>query len=98
VVEYNGNRHAFPGCYWVRSGLMPSSWKAVCCKGVGRVVRMILGIFAQAPKRPKTNIRVIRGNKRYTEFEPTGYKKTILSDLKGAWECLREAVVEHAEV
>jgi hypothetical protein len=28
--------------------------------------------------------------------EPTGYKKTILSDLKGAWECLREAVVEHA--
>jgi endonuclease IV len=28
--------------------------------------------------------------------EPSSYEKTILSDLKGAWECLREAVVEHA--
>jgi len=28
--------------------------------------------------------------------EPTGYEKTILSDLKGAWECLREAVIAHA--
>jgi hypothetical protein len=28
--------------------------------------------------------------------EPAGYEKTILSDLKGAWECLRDAVVEHA--
>jgi hypothetical protein len=30
--------------------------------------------------------------------EPSGYEKTILSDLKGAWECLREAVVEHAGI
>lgn len=28
--------------------------------------------------------------------EPLGYEKTILSDLQGAWECLREAAVEHA--
>ena len=28
--------------------------------------------------------------------EPSGYEKTILSDLQGAWECLREAVVAHA--
>ncbi len=28
--------------------------------------------------------------------EPAGYEKTILSDLKGAWECLRDAVVEQA--
>ena len=28
--------------------------------------------------------------------EPTGYKKTILSDLQGAWEWLRETVVENA--
>jgi hypothetical protein len=28
--------------------------------------------------------------------EPSGYEKTILSDLKGAWECLHETVVEHA--
>ena len=28
--------------------------------------------------------------------EPSGYEKTILSDLKGALECLRETVVEHA--
>lgn len=26
--------------------------------------------------------------------EPTGYEKTLLSDLQGAWLCLREAVVE----
>jgi hypothetical protein len=28
--------------------------------------------------------------------EPTGYEKTVLSDLQGAWACLRAAVVEHA--
>jgi hypothetical protein len=28
--------------------------------------------------------------------EPIGYEKTILSDLKGAWECLREAIIAHA--
>jgi hypothetical protein len=28
--------------------------------------------------------------------EPSGYEKTLLSDLQGAWECLREAVVQHA--
>jgi len=28
--------------------------------------------------------------------EPAGYEKTILSDLKGAWECLRDAVVKQA--
>ncbi len=28
--------------------------------------------------------------------EPSGYEKTILSDLQGAWLNLREAVVEHA--
>jgi hypothetical protein len=28
--------------------------------------------------------------------EPTSYEKTILSDLQGAWECLRTAVAEHA--
>ena len=27
--------------------------------------------------------------------EPTGYQKTIVSDLQGAWENLREAVVEN---
>ena len=27
--------------------------------------------------------------------EPTGYEKTLLSDLQGAWGCLRAAVVEH---
>ena len=26
--------------------------------------------------------------------EPTGYEKTILSDLQGAWTMLRESVVE----
>lgn len=25
--------------------------------------------------------------------EPTGYEKTILSDLQGAWECLRQDIV-----
>jgi hypothetical protein len=28
--------------------------------------------------------------------ESPGYEKTILSDLQGAWECLRETVVQHA--
>lgn len=28
--------------------------------------------------------------------EPTGYEKTILSDLQGAWECLRQDIVENA--
>jgi len=28
--------------------------------------------------------------------EPSGYEKTILSDLQGAWELLREAVAQHA--
>jgi hypothetical protein len=28
--------------------------------------------------------------------EPPSYEKTILSDLKGAWECLRTTVVGHA--
>ena len=28
--------------------------------------------------------------------EPPGYEKTILSDLQGAWKCLRATVVEHA--
>jgi hypothetical protein len=28
--------------------------------------------------------------------EPPGYEKTVLSDLQGAWENLRAAVVEHA--
>ncbi len=27
--------------------------------------------------------------------EPTGYEKTIISDLQGAWQNLREAVVEN---
>ncbi len=26
--------------------------------------------------------------------EPSGYEKTILSDLQGAWQCLRDDVVE----
>jgi hypothetical protein len=29
------------------------------------------------------------------QVEPTGYYKTILSDLQGAWTLLREAVVEN---
>ncbi len=28
--------------------------------------------------------------------EPTGYIKTILSDLQGAWECFREAIIKSA--
>jgi len=28
--------------------------------------------------------------------EPTRYEKTILSDLQGAWECLRKDIVDHA--
>ncbi|MFO1428544.1 MAG: hypothetical protein U1F76_00155 [Candidatus Competibacteraceae bacterium] len=28
--------------------------------------------------------------------EPAGYEKTILSDLQGAWGCLRDAVVEQS--
>ncbi len=28
------------------------------------------------------------------DTEPTGYEKTILSDLQGAWQCLREEVAE----
>jgi len=27
--------------------------------------------------------------------EPTGYHKTVLSDLQGAWSVLRQAVVDH---
>jgi len=30
------------------------------------------------------------------EREPTRYEKTVLSDLQGAWQNLRDAVVEHA--
>jgi hypothetical protein len=29
------------------------------------------------------------------DTEPTAYEKTILSDLQGAWQCLRQAVAEH---
>jgi len=29
------------------------------------------------------------------DTEPTGYEKTILSDLQGAWQCLRQEVSEH---
>jgi hypothetical protein len=29
------------------------------------------------------------------DTEPTGYEKTLLSDLQGAWECLREEVTEN---
>ena len=29
------------------------------------------------------------------DTEPTGYEKTILSDLQGAWQCLRQEVAEH---
>jgi hypothetical protein len=28
--------------------------------------------------------------------EPTGYEKTILSDLQGAWQGLRQDIVDHA--
>jgi hypothetical protein len=27
--------------------------------------------------------------------EPTGYEKTILSDLQGAWQCLHQEVAEN---
>ncbi|MFQ5644078.1 MAG: hypothetical protein ACE5FQ_10345 [Thiogranum sp.] len=30
------------------------------------------------------------------EKKPTSYEKTVLSDLQGAWQNLRDAVVEHA--
>jgi hypothetical protein len=30
------------------------------------------------------------------EKVPGGYEKTVLSDLQGAWQNLRDAVVEHA--
>jgi hypothetical protein len=29
------------------------------------------------------------------EKEPVGYEKTVLSDLQGAWQNLRDTVVEH---
>ena len=29
------------------------------------------------------------------DTEPTGYEKTILSDLQGAWQCLRGEVVDN---
>ncbi len=29
------------------------------------------------------------------DTEPTGYEKTILSDLQGAWQCLRQEVAEN---
>ena len=29
------------------------------------------------------------------DVEPTGYEKTILSDLQGAWQCLRQEVAEN---
>jgi len=28
--------------------------------------------------------------------EPVGYEKTLLSDLQGAWQILRDTVVAHA--
>ena len=31
------------------------------------------------------------------EVEPTGYEKTVLSELQGAWQVLRNEVVEQAE-
>lgn len=30
--------------------------------------------------------------------EPSHYQKTILSDLQGAWQCLRDAVAERADL
>ena len=30
------------------------------------------------------------------ETEPTGYRKTVLSDLQGAWQNLRDAVAEQS--
>jgi hypothetical protein len=29
------------------------------------------------------------------DVEPTGYEKTILSDLQGTWQCLRQEVAEN---
>ena len=29
------------------------------------------------------------------DTEPTGYEKTILSELQGAWQCLRDEVTNH---
>ena len=29
------------------------------------------------------------------DVEPTGYEKTVLSDLQGAWQCLRQEVAEN---
>jgi hypothetical protein len=29
------------------------------------------------------------------DTEPTGYEKTILSDLQGAWQCLRQEVADN---
>ena len=29
------------------------------------------------------------------DTEPTGYEKTILSDLQGAWQCLRNEVTDN---
>jgi hypothetical protein len=29
------------------------------------------------------------------DTEPTGYEKTILSDLQGAWQCLRNEVADN---
>ena len=29
------------------------------------------------------------------ETEPTGYEKTILSDLQGAWQCLRDEIAHN---
>jgi hypothetical protein len=39
---------------------------------------------------------ITQGEQHEFFSEPSGYEKTILCDLKGAWECLREAAVEHA--
>ena len=35
-----------------------------------------------------------QGNAMGFDTEPTAYKKTILSDLQGAWECFLEAVIK----
>lgn len=37
-----------------------------------------------------------RANPMIFFTEPDHYEKTILSDLQGAWSCLRDDVVEHA--
>lgn len=29
------------------------------------------------------------------DTEPTGYEKTVLSDLQGAWQCLRDEVADN---